>query len=96
MNEFTSPSPTILRSGEVSSPSSPAAAIPPATIPPAAQTSGSGTSLVPGLTEEQWHEVQTRLKGLQAEGEKYVRENPARAVVYALGAGFLLGLLFRR
>ena len=37
-----------------------------------------------------------RAKTFQDDGETYIRENPMRAVVTALGVGFVLGILFRR
>ena len=53
-------------------------------------------SPLPGLTAEQWRETRARLDDLRRDGEKFVRENPGRAVLYALGTGFVLGLIFRR
>jgi ElaB/YqjD/DUF883 family membrane-anchored ribosome-binding protein len=35
-------------------------------------------------------------KSWQAEGEAYVRDNPIKAVLVALGAGLVLGFLLRR
>jgi ElaB/YqjD/DUF883 family membrane-anchored ribosome-binding protein len=46
--------------------------------------------------EDYYGEARQRARTLQDDGEAYVRENPMRAVVTALGAGFVLGLLFRR
>jgi hypothetical protein len=91
MNEIASQTSAAHAGDDVSS-------VPPAAspAPPASSLTSTLTSLVPGLTEEQWREAQSRLKALQADGEKFVRENPGRAVIYAVGAGFLLGLLFRR
>ena len=37
-----------------------------------------------------------RAKTFQDDSEVYIRENPMRAVVTALGVGFVLGMLFRR
>jgi len=37
-----------------------------------------------------------RAKTFQDESEAYIRENPMRAVLTALGVGFVLGILFRR
>ena len=36
------------------------------------------------------------LDALRAKGEKLVKERPAEALLCAVGAGFVLGLLFRR
>ena len=40
--------------------------------------------------------TQVRLKSLHEESEAYVREHPLKAVLTALGAGFLVGILVRR
>jgi ElaB/YqjD/DUF883 family membrane-anchored ribosome-binding protein len=36
------------------------------------------------------------VRTLQEDGEAYVRENPTKAVLTAVAAGFVLGLMFRR
>jgi ElaB/YqjD/DUF883 family membrane-anchored ribosome-binding protein len=46
--------------------------------------------------EHVYGEARERARTLQEDGEQYVRENPMRAVLTALGAGFVLGLIFRR
>jgi ElaB/YqjD/DUF883 family membrane-anchored ribosome-binding protein len=46
--------------------------------------------------EDYYDEARNRARTLQDDGEAYVRENPMRAVVMSLGAGFILGLMFRR
>lgn len=46
--------------------------------------------------EDYYGQARERARTLQEDGEAYVRENPMRAVVQALAAGFVLGLLFRR
>lgn len=43
-----------------------------------------------------WDDAKVRVRTLQEDGEDYVRENPMRAVLTALGVGFVLGLIFRR
>jgi ElaB/YqjD/DUF883 family membrane-anchored ribosome-binding protein len=43
-----------------------------------------------------WGDAKVRVRTLQEDGEDYVRENPMKAVVTALGIGFVLGLIFRR
>jgi ElaB/YqjD/DUF883 family membrane-anchored ribosome-binding protein len=37
-----------------------------------------------------------RVKSWQVEAEAYVRDNPTKAVLVALGAGFLVGFLLRK
>jgi ElaB/YqjD/DUF883 family membrane-anchored ribosome-binding protein len=49
-----------------------------------------------GRAGEAYEQMRSRARTWQEEGEAYVRENPLRGVVTALGAGFVLGLLFRR
>jgi len=36
------------------------------------------------------------VRTFQDDAEQYVRENPTKAVVTALGIGFVLGMIFRR
>jgi ElaB/YqjD/DUF883 family membrane-anchored ribosome-binding protein len=49
-----------------------------------------------GQAETAWSDARTKAKYWQTEGEAYVRDNPGRAVLVALGVGFVLGLLFRK
>jgi ElaB/YqjD/DUF883 family membrane-anchored ribosome-binding protein len=46
--------------------------------------------------EQAYDDAATRVRSLREDGEAYVRENPTRAVLTALGVGFVLGLIFRR
>jgi len=41
-------------------------------------------------------EIRAKARTLTDDTEAYVRENPLRAVLTALGIGFVLGLIFRR
>jgi Uncharacterized conserved protein len=41
------------------------------------------------------NETKQRLRTLREDGEDYVRENPMKAVMTALGIGFVLGMIFR-
>ncbi len=43
-----------------------------------------------------WDDAKVRARTLQEDGEDYVRDNPMRAVLTALGVGFVLGLVCRR
>lgn len=45
--------------------------------------------------EERWAETRTQLDDLREEGERYVRQNPAKAVLLALGLGFIIGRILR-
>ena len=49
-----------------------------------------------GKAEQVYGNYRTRAMTYQEEGEQYVRENPTKAVLTALGLGFVLGLIFRR
>jgi ElaB/YqjD/DUF883 family membrane-anchored ribosome-binding protein len=46
--------------------------------------------------EQTYGEYRAKYRTLREDGEQYVRDNPTKAVFTALGAGFILGLLFRR
>lgn len=45
---------------------------------------------------EQWDDTRVKAKELQVTAEDYIRQNPTKCVLSALGAGFLVGLLVRR
>ena len=49
-----------------------------------------------GRLEEIRDDALDRIRSFQDDGEQYVRENPTKAVLTALAAGFVLGLIFRR
>ena len=49
-----------------------------------------------GKAEQVYGEYRTRARTIREDGEQYVRENPTKAVLAALGVGFVLGLIFRR
>jgi ElaB/YqjD/DUF883 family membrane-anchored ribosome-binding protein len=49
-----------------------------------------------GSAEGVWHGALHRVRSFQDDSEQYVRENPTKAVLSALGVGFVLGLIFRR
>ena len=49
-----------------------------------------------GVAESAWTDAQSKAKTWQAGSETYIRENPTRAILVALGLGFLLGLMFRK
>ena len=49
-----------------------------------------------GKAEEAWGEAKGRARTFQEDGEEYVRQNPTRAVLLGLGAGFVLGLILRK
>ncbi len=48
------------------------------------------------VAETGWEDAKIKAQDLIQEGEAYVRENPGKSVITALGVGFVLGLLFRR
>ena len=49
-----------------------------------------------GKAEQAWGDARERVRTFQEDAEEYVRENPTKAVLTALGIGFVLGLIFRR
>jgi ElaB/YqjD/DUF883 family membrane-anchored ribosome-binding protein len=49
-----------------------------------------------GAADCAWSDTKSQAKSWQAEGEAYVRDNPTKAVLMALGVGVLLGLMFRK
>ncbi len=51
---------------------------------------------VKGIAESGWEDAKVKAQDFMAETEDYVRTNPTKSVLTALGVGFVLGLLFRR
>ena len=49
-----------------------------------------------GRAEDVWDDTLHRVRSFQDDSKEYVRKNPTKAVFTALGAGFVLGLIFRR
>lgn len=45
---------------------------------------------------EQWQDTRVRARELHVTAEDYIRQNPTKCVVSALGLGFLIGLIVRR
>ena len=45
---------------------------------------------------EQWDQTRVRAKELHGSAEDYIRDNPTKCVLGALGIGFLAGLIMRR
>ncbi|MES2996607.1 MAG: DUF883 C-terminal domain-containing protein [Verrucomicrobiota bacterium] len=45
---------------------------------------------------QQWQDGRTKAKELHVTAEDYIRQNPTKCVVSALGVGFLIGLIVRR
>lgn len=52
--------------------------------------------IVRSRAAEGWTDTCGKAKDIHKAGEEYVRANPTQSVLYALGAGILLGLLLRR
>ncbi|MFT4177455.1 MAG: hypothetical protein QM627_12480 [Luteolibacter sp.] len=44
----------------------------------------------------QWQDTRVKAKELHGTTEEYIRQNPTKSVLAALGAGFLIGLIVRR
>lgn len=48
------------------------------------------------LAQHQWEETRVKAKEIHVTAEDYIRQNPTKAVLGALGVGFLIGLIVRR
>jgi ElaB/YqjD/DUF883 family membrane-anchored ribosome-binding protein len=49
-----------------------------------------------GAAKSVWSDTMSQAKSWHTKGEAYVRANPTKAILMALGLGFLLGLSFRK
>ena len=45
---------------------------------------------------EQWQDTRVKARELHMTAEDYIRQNPTKCVISALGLGFLIGLIVRR
>jgi ElaB/YqjD/DUF883 family membrane-anchored ribosome-binding protein len=48
------------------------------------------------VAQQQWDETRIKAKEIHVTAEDYIRQNPTKAVLGALGVGFLIGLIVRR
>ena len=48
------------------------------------------------VAQQQWEETRVKAKEIHVTAEDYIRQNPTKAVLGALGVGFLIGLIVRR
>lgn len=48
------------------------------------------------VAQVQWRETSERAKELHVTAEDYIKQNPTKAVLGAMGVGFLIGLIMRR
>jgi len=48
------------------------------------------------VATEQWENTRVKAKEIHTTAEDYIRENPTKCVLGALGIGFLAGLILRR
>lgn len=48
-----------------------------------------------GYAEQRYEEARLAAEDYRIEGERYVRENPAKSVLIALGIGFVVGRILR-
>jgi ElaB/YqjD/DUF883 family membrane-anchored ribosome-binding protein len=49
-----------------------------------------------GRAEDAWGEAKVTARSYQEDGEAYVRDNPTRAILIGVAAGFMLGLVIRK
>jgi len=49
-----------------------------------------------GKAEHAYTEARDRAQSFRGESEHWIRENPTRAVLTAMGVGFIVGLMFRK
>ena len=66
----------------------------------AAEDLGSATGAIVkeyrDKAEQAWDDAKDRVRTFREDADQYVRKNPTKAVLTALGIGFVLGLIYRR
>jgi ElaB/YqjD/DUF883 family membrane-anchored ribosome-binding protein len=60
------------------------------------ETATQKASALKASATEQWEDTRVRAKELHVTAEDYIRQNPTKCVLSALGLGFLIGLIVRR
>ena len=60
------------------------------------QAAGQKADELRSAAQGKAQELRGTAESWQAEGHAYIRDNPTKSVLIALGLGFLLGLLFRK
>jgi len=60
------------------------------------ETAGAQAKQIRDTATEQWDHTCVKAKEIHVTAEDYIRQNPTKCVLGALGAGFLIGLLVRR
>jgi ElaB/YqjD/DUF883 family membrane-anchored ribosome-binding protein len=59
------------------------------------ETAGDNVNQFRDYADENWSDVKVRLDDYKEEGERYIRQNPSKAVLMAVGIGFIIGRIFR-
>lgn len=60
------------------------------------ETATQKATALKATATEQWQDTRVRAKELHVTAEDYIRQNPSKCVLSALGLGFLIGLIVRR
>lgn len=60
------------------------------------ETATQRATALKATASEQWEDTRVRAKELHLTAEDYIRQNPTKCVLSALGLGFLIGLIVRR
>jgi len=59
-------------------------------------TAEAKTAEFRGKAEHAYADAAKRAQTLRGESEQWIKENPTRAVLTAMGVGFVIGLMFRK
>lgn len=60
------------------------------------EAAGEKATRLRTAADEKWHQTSDKAKELHVTAEDYIRQNPTKCVLGALGVGFLIGLVTRR
>lgn len=60
------------------------------------QTATEKSKHIRETANEHWQETRVKAQELHSTAEDYIRQNPTKCVLGALGVGFLIGLITRR
>jgi len=59
------------------------------------ESAGENVDQFRDYADEHWSDIKVRIDDYKEEGERYVRQNPTKSILMAVGIGFIIGRILR-